>query len=138
MPVITSSAYISNLDYLLQLPLLDNGWGQIRIYDSDGPKIDPFKRKDFNAKQFKVFSKKYQIELECLAKNSLLSLYEKRYIKRFLSFLNQIDIEKSKLNFINSNNYQINEDEPYQSERDLMMELQTLIYEYLIKPKKKH
>lgn len=134
IPIVTSSTYTSHLNHFLQLPFMDNSWGQVRVFGSDGFKIDPYRMMDLNNLEFTEFSKKYRRELKCLAKNTILNVYETRYIERFLCFLSKIDRNTQIIKSYKFDNYKHNRDEPYQSERDLVMELTTELYIYLNTP----
>jgi len=131
--VISSDVYNSYVDHLIRFPQqIDNSWHQVEIYRNEygkGFKVNP---EDFNGlspTQKKIFLDENKNELECLAKNTILTNYEHAYTSRFLRFKDQISSEETIAHLFPD--YQLiseNSVEPEEAQRDLVRGLIQSLY----------
>jgi hypothetical protein len=119
--IMPASVFDDPVQFFYMLPKLEHCyWSQIRIYDDWKVGFDMFPKP--TSEELEEFQAKCGSWIEYLRKAAIQELYEYRYIKKFLSFSENIESSHfkgtslEKLELVSKNS-----DEPYQTQRDLMM-----------------
>lgn len=119
--ILPASTFTDSFKFFLMIHELDHhAWNQIRIYGEW--KVDFEMFPDFNESEKEEFLSRCGEYIECLAKAEIQELYEKRYIAKFVNFasrLNEDILEQT--SFKDVGLVKRNADEPYQTNRNLMM-----------------
>jgi hypothetical protein len=123
--VLSSNVFKSYVDFLIQYPQQsDNNWHQVEAFGSHeerGLKLSPECFNDLSLSEKLEFQNENLLELQCLAKNTLLDAYESVYIGRYLKFRSLINGVENLTNlFQEYKNIQENKDEPEDASRDLI------------------
>jgi len=139
-PVITSLTYKSYYEHLRFFPLMENGWDQVVIGRNSvciGFKEDPDSLPELNIGEIEEFSNLYLPDLISLAKNTIQDCYEFRYTNRFFKFVDKLnDITKKSELFNKFNNIKVNANEPFHSNVDLVNNLYTELFHFLVRKNK--
>lgn len=133
--IISSNAYISFVDYLIQYPQQgDNSWNQIEIFrdpNGSGLKISPEHFNDIDETSKSKFATHNKNELECFIKNNILMKYEYPYTSKFLDFSGKINnINNTPWLFKDYPLISENHSEPDDSDRNLVIGLFETLYSY--------
>ncbi|CAG2308299.1 MULTISPECIES: hypothetical protein [Burkholderia] len=130
--LIPSSIFSDPLSYIYMAPVLQHqSWHQIRLYGGMLMDFDDFEPPTKEDRDY-MNSDGGEL-LECLAKASLMEVYEQKYVQRFFKFVGSLDDKtKNTSMFHNIDKMKENAKEPWGSVRDLTI----LAYERLFEAQK--
>lgn len=123
--VLPSSVFTDPLKYFQIAHTMEHhSWNQIRIYGDWKVDFDSFP--DFTDEEREMFLDQCGDYVECLAKAEIQYVYESRFVSRFMNFASKLDNSfLKKTSFKELDLVSKNVDEPYQTNRDLMMHCYT-------------
>ncbi|RYE25017.1 MAG: hypothetical protein EOP51_05545 [Sphingobacteriales bacterium] len=123
--VLSAITYKSFIDHLILHPQRsNNNWDQVRIYANDssrGMKVDSDTFNVLSGEQRGKFAQEKFVELNCFAKNTILTTYERKFVSRYLDFVGKLsDAGLANAYGAYVQIIQSNAEEPEDSERDLV------------------